>query len=158
MAVVGRGSLLRPSDEGHWEIVAPSSQGVSVHVQQAAFATASTVVPLHQQISPTTALKNKKPEEEAAGGTPTASNGAQIYNDEVTLKPGDTRNDNEVGTRAGHTRGGGGAAQGITSQNVVNESLFVLLRPLRATSKRIPRRILSKCYPMFPRWAPTLLR
>ena len=47
-AVVGRGSLLRPSDEGHWEIVAPSSQGVSAHVQQAAFTTASTVVPLHE--------------------------------------------------------------------------------------------------------------
>ena len=51
-AVVGRGSLLRPSDEGHWEIVTPASQGVSAHLQQAAFTTASTVVPLHQQTPP----------------------------------------------------------------------------------------------------------
>ena len=55
-AVVSRGSLLRPSDEGHWEIVAPFSQGVSAHVQQAAFTTASTVVPLHE-----TPPKIKKP-------------------------------------------------------------------------------------------------
>ena len=123
-AVVGRGSLLKPSDEGHWEIVAPFSQGVSAHVQQAAFTTASTVVPLHQQTSsPASPPKNKKlVEEEAAGCTPTASNGAQAHDDEMTpKKSGDTCKDKEVDTRVGHAIGGGGA-QGITSQNMIIES------------------------------------